>query len=101
MRVTRVTNLTETIKELKKRGLWVYGLDMNGENWCSADLTGAVAVVVGSEGKGISRLVREQCDGVLSLPMLGNINSLNASVACGIVLYEITRQRNHIPAKQK
>ncbi len=101
MQVTRVTNLTETIKELKKRGLWVYGLDMNGENWCSADLTGAVAVVVGSEGKGISRLVREQCDGVLSLPMLGNINSLNASVACGIVLYEITRQRNHISAIQK
>ena len=96
--VARVTNLTETIKALQKKGVWVYGLDMNGENWCSADLRGAVAVVVGSEGRGIGRLVREQCDGILSLPMNGNINSLNASVACGIVLYEIARQRADIPA---
>jgi 23S rRNA (guanosine2251-2'-O)-methyltransferase len=97
--VARVTNLTDTIKELKKRGLWVYGLDMNGENWCAGDLTGAIAVVVGSEGRGISRLVREQCDGILSLPMQGNINSLNASVACGIVLYEVCRQRAGLKAK--
>lgn len=98
MPVVRVTNLTETIKDLKKRGVWVYGLDMNGDTWCSTNLTGAVAVVVGSEGKGISRLVREQCDGIVSLPMCGNINSLNASVACGIVLYEVMRQRKDISA---
>lgn len=97
--VARVTNLTDTIKELKKRQMWVYGLDMNGENWCSGDLTGPIAVVVGSEGRGISRLVREQCDQILSLPMQGSINSLNASVACGIVLYEIMRQRADIKAK--
>lgn len=97
--VARVTNLTETIKELQARGVWVYGLDMNGETWCAADLTGAVAVVIGSEGRGISRLVREQCDRILSLPMNGKINSLNASVACGIVIYEVARQKAGIAAK--
>lgn len=97
--VARVTNLTDTIKELKKQQMWVYGLDMNGENWCAGDLTGPIAIVVGSEGRGISRLVREQCDQILSLPMQGNINSLNASVACGIVLYEVCRQRAGIKAK--
>lgn len=91
--VARVANLTETIKQLKKRGLWVYGLDMDGANWCQTDLTGAVALVVGSEGRGISRLVREQCDHIVSLPMRGHINSLNASVACGIISYEVARQR--------
>ena len=84
---------------MKKRGVWVYGLDMDGGTWCQTDLTGAVALVVGSEGKGISRLVREQCDGILSLPMHGSINSLNASVACGILLYEAARQRDGIAAR--
>lgn len=97
--VARVTNLTDTIKELKKRGVWVYGLDMDGAQWCAGDLTGPIAIVVGSEGRGIGRLVREQCDGILSLPMNGNVNSLNASVACGIALYEIARQRAGIKAK--
>lgn len=91
--VVRVANLTETLKQLKKKGLWVYGLDMDGEPWCQTDLSGGVVLVVGSEGRGISRLVREQCDFVLSLPMRGNINSLNASVACGILSYEVARQR--------
>lgn len=91
--VARVSNLTETLRRLKERGLWVYGLDMDGSQWCQTDLTGAVVLVVGSEGHGISRLVREQCDGILSLPMRGNINSLNASVACGIMVYEAARQR--------
>jgi 23S rRNA (guanosine2251-2'-O)-methyltransferase len=91
--VARVSNLTETLKQLKKQGLWVYGLDMDGEHWCRTDLTGGVVLVVGSEGHGISRLVREQCDFILSLPMRGNINSLNASVACGIIAYEVARQR--------
>lgn len=99
--VARVTNLVETLKDLKERGVWVYGLDMDGEDWCATDLTGAMALVVGSEGRGISRLVRENCDFVLSLPMAGRINSLNASVACGIVLYEAARQRQGIKARNQ
>lgn len=91
--VARVPNIAEAIREIKKRGVWVYGLDMDGDTWCQTDLRGALALVVGSEGRGIGRLVREQCDGVVSLPMHGRINSLNASVACGILLYEAARQR--------
>ena len=97
--VARVANITDTLRELKKQGLWIYGLDMDGETWCQTDLTDAMALVVGSEGRGVSRLVREQCDFVLSLPMAGHINSLNASVACGNVLYEAARQRQNIRAK--
>lgn len=93
MPVVRVSNLTETLKTLKKRGVWVYGLDMDGETWCQTDFSGGVALVVGSEGHGMSRLVKEQCDGIVSLPMRGKINSLNASVACGIMVYEVARQR--------
>lgn len=96
--VARVTNLSDTLRQLKEAGLWIYGLDMDGSDWCSTDLTGAMALVVGSEGRGISRLVKGQCDFILSLPMAGHINSLNASVACGIVLYEAARQRQHISA---
>lgn len=98
MPVARVSNLVSAIQEMKKRGVWVYGLDMDGETWCSTDLRGPIAVVVGSEGQGMGRLVKEQCDRILSLPMLGKINSLNASVACGILLYEACRQRQGIPA---
>ncbi len=97
--VARVANINDTLRLLKKRGVWIYCLDMDGDNWCSADLTGSMALVVGSEGRGVSRLVKENCDHVLSLPMSGHINSLNASVACGIVLYEATRQRKSIKAK--
>ncbi len=96
--VARVTNITDTLKELKKRGVWVYGLDMDGEPWCATDLTGAAALVVGSEGRGLGRLVKEQCDFVLSLPMVGQVNSLNASVACSLMLYETARQRAGIKA---
>lgn len=99
--VARVANITDALKEMKKRGMWIYGLDMDGEDWCATDLTGAMALVVGSEGRGVSRLVRENCDFVLSLPMSGRINSLNASVACGIVLYEAARQRKGIRAINK
>ena len=99
MPVARVGNLTDTIKQLKKAGVWVYGLDMNGDTWCQTNLTGGLAIVVGSEGNGIGRLVREQCDGILSLPMVGQINSLNASVACGIAMYEAARQRQNIKAR--
>ena len=87
------------IKDLKKRGVWVYAADMDGEAWCGVDMTGPCAVVVGSEGHGVGRLVRENCDFIVSLPMKGKINSLNASVACGIVCYEVARQRAGMKAR--
>lgn len=94
MLVSRVTNLTNTIADLKKAGLWVYCADMDGEDIYKTNLTGRICLVVGGEGKGVSRLVRENCDGVVSLKLKGKVNSLNASVACGIVVYEALRQRN-------
>lgn len=97
--VARVTNLASTIDELKERGVWIYAADMDGQSWCGTDFSGPAAVVIGSEGFGVSRLIREKADFVISLPMLGKINSLNASVACGIICYEIVRQRNGIKTK--
>ena len=97
--VARVSNLASAIDEMKQRGLWIYGADMDGENWCSQDYTGGVGLVIGAEGFGISRLIKEKCDFIVSLPMCGKISSLNASVAAGILMYEVTRQRRHIPAK--
>ena len=91
--IARVSNIPSTIEYLKSKGLWIYGADMNGENYTSQDLKGSVALVIGSEGKGISKLVRDKCDFILSLPMKGRINSLNASVAAGILMYEVMRQR--------
>lgn len=91
--VVRVNNMAAAMDELKERGVWIYTADMDGQPWCSVDYTGPAAVVVGSEGFGVSRLVREKSDFIISLPMKGKINSLNASVACGIVCYEIARQR--------
>lgn len=91
--VARVTNLVAAIKTLKESGVWIYGADMSGQRWDKTDLRGSVALVVGSEGMGISRLVRENCDGLLALPMCGKMNSLNASVAAGILMYEAVRQR--------
>ena len=93
MPVARVTNLAKTLDELKERGVWVYGTDMEGPTWCGTDLKGPVALVIGSEGKGMGRLVQEKCDFVLSLPLRGEINSLNASVAAGIMMFEVARQR--------
>lgn len=98
MPVARVANLSATIEELKKKGLWVYCADMDGQSWCSGDLTGPIALVIGGEDNGVSRLVKEKCDGVLSMPMCGSINSLNASVAGALLMYEITRQRNGVKA---
>jgi 23S rRNA (guanosine2251-2'-O)-methyltransferase len=92
-RIAKVTNINQTIKELKDRGVWVAGTDMDGEVSYKANLKGPIAIVVGSEGKGISKLVRENCDLVISIPMKGEINSLNASVAAGIMMYEVLRQR--------
>lgn len=93
--VARVTNLVRTMEELKKEGLWFVGADMDGDDlWsCPVDLSGPLGLVVGGEGKGLSRLVREHCDALVSLPMRGRIGSLNASVAGGILLYETVRKR--------
>ncbi|NLL63089.1 MAG: 23S rRNA (guanosine(2251)-2'-O)-methyltransferase RlmB [Ruminococcaceae bacterium] len=96
MPVARVSNLSVTIDKLKERGVWIYGTDMQGDAWCKTDLSGPLALIVGSEGKGMGRLVREKCDFILSLPIRGEINSLNASVAAGIVMYEVSRQRLQI-----
>ncbi len=94
MHVARVTNIPQTLDELKEKGLWVYCADMDGEPFYNANLKGAVALVIGSEGKGVGRLVKEKCDVVLSMPMKGKINSLNASVAAGVLMYEISKQRD-------
>ena len=97
--VVRVPNLAATVEQLKKQGVWVYGTDMEGQCWCEIDYTGPVALVVGSEGKGMSRLLTEKCDFIASLPMYEEVGSLNASVAAGIVMYEIARQRANIRAR--
>ncbi len=93
VKVARVSNLVDTIKALKKRNIWVYGMEADGEPYDKTDFTGGTAIVVGSEGFGLGRLVRESCDAVVSLPMNGKVNSLNASVSAGILMYEIVRQR--------
>lgn len=90
MRVARVSNLASTIDELKEKGCWVYGADMDGTDYKKTDFSGAVVLVIGSEGKGIGKLIRQKCDAIVSLPMKGNINSLNASVAAGILMYEVS-----------
>lgn len=91
--VVRVTNLVSVIEDLKSRGVWIYAADMDGTDYRATRMDGAAALVIGSEGRGLGRLVREKCDAVVSLPMYGVINSLNASVAAGVLLYEIARQR--------
>ena len=93
VRVARVTNLVRAIESLQAAGYWVYGLEADGEDIYGQDLTGNIALVVGGEDSGLKRLTREKCDKVLSLPMYGKINSLNASVALGAACYEAVRQR--------
>jgi len=99
--VARVTNLVDTVKRLKEQGLWIYGADMQGESWCGQDYGSPAVLVIGSEGGGMSRLLRENCDVLVSLPMYGRLSSLNASVAAGIILYEITRVRHGIKSYNK
>ena len=94
MRVARVTNINDTIDDFKNRGIWVMAADLGGQDIYKSDLKGALAIVVGGEGTGVKRLTREKCDAVVTLPIRGKVNSLNASVACGITLYEALRQRN-------
>lgn len=92
--VAKVTNLVQTIEQLKEQGLWFVCADMEGEVMYRQNLTGPICLVIGSEGEGVSRLVREKCDFITKIPMYGDIDSLNASVAMGILTYEIVRQRN-------
>ena len=94
MRVARVTNLAATIDELKKLGFWVYAADMGGEKYSETDYSGSVAVVLGSEGFGISRLVKEKCDFTVSIPLYGRVNSMNVSCAAAVIFTEIARQRH-------
>ena len=91
--VARVTNLARTIEELRKQGIWFACADMDGDVMYSCNLTGPIGLVIGSEGGGAGRLVKEKCDYVVSIPMKGNIDSLNASVAAGVLMYEVVRQR--------
>lgn len=91
--VARVGNLVQTIKKLKQEGLWVAAADMDGKDYYDADLTGPLLLIIGSEGQGVGRLVKEQCDFVVRIPMVGKINSLNASVAGSILMYEAMKQR--------
>jgi 23S rRNA (guanosine2251-2'-O)-methyltransferase len=92
--VARVSNLVQTLRELKEEGLWVVGADMEGEsNYYDADLTGPCALVIGSEGEGLSRLVKDECDLMVRIPMKGKISSLNAGVAAALIMFEISKQR--------
>ncbi|HWR38770.1 MAG TPA: 23S rRNA (guanosine(2251)-2'-O)-methyltransferase RlmB [Patescibacteria group bacterium] len=97
--VARIGNVSQTLKQLKAAGLWVVGADMNGDReYHEVDLTGPIVLVVGNEGEGMSRLTRETCDYLVRIPMRGKINSLNASVACALLLYEAVRQRGSAAA---
>lgn len=94
MKIARVNNLSKTIDELKKEGMWFACADMSGSDMTTTNLKGSIGLVVGNEGDGVSRLVKEKCDFVVKIPMKGHIESLNVSVATGVLLYEINRQRN-------
>ncbi len=94
VKIAKVTNINREIEKLKQQNIWVYALELGGEEISKTNLTGPIAIVLGSEGKGVSKLTKELCDGVVTIAMSGKINSLNAGVACGISLYEISRQRS-------
>lgn len=91
--VSKVTNLTQTMQYLKKKGLWIVGADMSGDTYYNKDFSGPIALVIGSEGEGMGRLVKENCDYLVSVPMKGNIDSLNAAVSTAVIAYEVTKQR--------
>ena len=93
IKIVRVTNLVQTIKFLKTKGFWFIGTDMEGEDYRTLDYKGNCCIVIGNEGKGMSRLVNENCDYIASIPMRGKTNSLNASVATGIIIFEAIKQR--------
>lgn len=91
--ISMVTNLSNTIQDLKDNGFWIIGTDMNGTDYRDIDYKGKIAIVIGNEGKGMSRIIRESCDFIAEIPMYGKVNSLNASVASGIIIYEAVRQK--------
>lgn len=94
--VAKVSNIAQTLENLKENGVWIFGADANADkNLYDADFLGATAIVIGAEGDGISKIVRKTCDFIVNIPMCGKINSLNASVACGVLLYEAVRQRHN------
>ncbi len=94
MKISKVTNINNVIDKLKEKGIWIYGADMCGNDYCfDVSLSGPIALVIGSEGRGISKLTKSKCDVLVKIPMLGNITSLNASVAGGMLMYEILKQR--------
>ncbi len=93
IKIAMETNLVATIKKLKEKGFWIVGTDMDGESYTEIDMKGKIAIVIGNEGKGMSRLIKEACDFVSSIPIKGQVQSLNASVAAGILMYEVIRQR--------
>lgn len=95
MKIARVTNLKDAINYLKEQHLWIYACEVGGENIYKQNLTGAIGIVIGSEGKGVKPSLKTHCDGIVTLPLKGSVNSLNASVASGICIYEILRQREH------
>jgi 23S rRNA (guanosine2251-2'-O)-methyltransferase len=93
MRIAKVANIVYAIEKLKKAGMWVYAVELGGENIYKTNLKGALGLVIGSEGEGVGQLIKKRCDGVVTMPMFGNINSLNASVAAGVAIFEAVRQR--------
>lgn len=95
MKIARVTNINSAIKQLQQAGCWVFACDMDGQAITQTNLCGSIALVIGGEGNGVSKLTKENCDGVVSLALRGKVNSLNASVACGIAVYEALRQREN------
>ena len=94
VKVAKVTNINNAIDKLKENGFWVYGAELGGESIYKSNLTGKICLVIGGEDSGVKRLTKEKCDAIVSIPMLGKVNSLNASVVCGIVVYEVVRQRS-------
>lgn len=93
VKVARVTNINSAIDKLKVNGYWIYGAETGGENVYKTDLKGKICLIIGGEDSGVKRLTKEKCDGIISIPMFGKVNSLNASVACGVAVYEAVRQR--------
>ena len=93
VKIAKVTNLNNTIKYLKEKGYWIFGTDMNGTNYTELDYSGKIVIICGNEGSGMSKLVRENCDFIASIPMRGEVNSLNASVATGIILFEAIKNK--------
>ena len=93
VKVARVVNINAAIEKIKKEGFWVYGAELGGSDIYKTDLTGKICLVIGGEDSGIKQLTKEKCDGIITIPMLGKVNSLNASVACGVAVFEVVRQR--------